>query len=954
MAAVAETAEVGPLVADRETAAVPEALFTVEVSDGPGSESEETSESFEGHAESVVINEIDIEGDVVSLPMDSENLELIDDEAEPVENSSPNLEALHEVLDVSTPGVVAADAGAEAEFADTEIAGDRPLQVAPVLEEVEVLVLGSDPDILEIYLQEAEEEAANVNRLQKDWLLHPEDANALNNIRRAFHTIKGSGRLVGALRIGEFAWDYEQLLNRVIDKTILPGNEVIDAVGQAAVGLSELVTELKGGESPSVDIPYLRGLARALAEFKPRQVFSERAGIQDADPESPYDRITETFSALQVTGESGDNPESRQEYSVAECDQPGSGEIRIGAADGFIETAIDLADNQAKDVEQSASTIPADEDISLEPGLLPEAEDSIVEDPPGPFVEATKTLMPGEEAGKRVPGIQESDAVTALSFAPELLTIYQQEVEQHLSTINSALEYSEKIKELIPSEDFYRALHTIHGASRTADISSIGELSSLLEKPLKSALVQSVGLDHEIVALYRTGYRALQSMTSELVETRRIPQIPMDLKIRLEALAEDLEEHTVEISADADQPSGEFVDTLNMMNDQADPETDNELLTIFVDEAKELLEMSDHTLHDWAGQEADKNGLFDFTAVMELQRYLHTLKGGAKMAELREIADLSHELESMFIEVIDNRVEKNEDLMEVLKDSFDLLYRQVIEAQELRPLSKSADQVKLLRKVRLADNADQSAAIAGDDTNLDAEDLDIAGDNFVDFTGRDIDRQAQEVIKVRADLLDNLVNSAGEVSIYRARMEQQVSGLGSYLGELDQTISRLKNQLRSLEAETDAQIHFGHRGDEKSPGDFDPLELDRYTMIQELSHSLSESVNDLSSLQGLLGEQVKDSETLLLQQSRVNTDLQDGLIKSRMVKFSGLLSRLRRLVRQSSQELGKKAELVITGEENEVDNKVLDRMVAPLEHLIRNAVSHGIEYALNELKKKKD
>jgi len=114
-------------------------------------------------------------------------------------------------------------------------------------------------------------------------------------------------------------------------------------------------------------------------------------------------------------------------------------------------------------------------------------------------------------------------------------------------------------------------------------------------------------------------------------------------------------------------------------------------------------------------------------------------------------------------------------------------------------------------------------------------------------------------------------------------------------------------------------------------------------VIQELSRSLSESVDDLSSLQGLLGDQVKDSETLLLQQSRVNTDLQDGLIKSRMVKFSGLLSRLRRLVRQSSQELAKKAELVITGEENEVDNKVLDRIVGPLEHIIRNAVSHGIE-----------
>jgi chemosensory pili system protein ChpA (sensor histidine kinase/response regulator) len=184
-------------------------------------------------------------------------------------------------------------------------------------------------------------------------------------------------------------------------------------------------------------------------------------------------------------------------------------------------------------------------------------------------------------------------------------------------------------------------------------------------------------------------------------------------------------------------------------------------------------------------------------------------------------------------------------------------------------------------------------------------------------------------------------------------MEQQVTGLGSYLGELGQTINRLKNQLRSLEAETDAQIHFSHGIDSQKSGDFDPLEMDRYTSIQELSKSLGESVNDLSSLQGMLGEQIKGSETLLLQQSRVNTDLQDGLIKSRMVKFSGLLSRLRRLVRQASQELGKKAELVIAGEENEIDTKVLDRMVAPLEHIIRNAISHGIETPVERVKEGK-
>ena len=799
------------------------------------------------------------------------------------------------------------------EFDDEGTSSDeQPLQVVPVTEESATLIPGSDPEILEIYLEEAEEESLNVARLQQDWLLHSEDENAIKNIRRAFHTIKGSGRLVGALKIAEFAWDYEQLLNRVIDKTVQPSDEVINAVGQAALALSELVAELNSEQKPTVDIPYLRGLARALAEFKAEQVMIERTGVLQAVTESPYDRITD-----------------------GEDDETGDGLQSIEESDDVVDPN------------------------TLELGASDFDETNSAEDPPGPLALATEDPMPGKEAGGNVPGNQE-DEPTGLSFDPELLTIYQQEVEAHLSIINSALDYSEQINQLIPSEDFYRALHTIHGASRTADIGSIGELAGLMEKPLKAALSQSMALDHGIIELYRQGYQALKSMTEELVESRKLPEISAQLKNDLVALAEDLEEHTVEIPDDADQPSGEFVDTLTMMGDSSDADQDNELLTIFVDEAKELLEMSDHTLHDWVEQKPDENDQYDFTAVMELQRYLHTLKGGAKMAELNQIGDLSHELESMFIEVIDSRVEKNDDLIELLRDSFDLLHKQVVEAQESQPLSNSADQIKMLKAMRKSGGKkppEQVVTVAADvdivteeenDLNDDIIGADTAADTADANPGRD--RQAQEVIRVRSDLLDNLVNSAGEVSIYRARMEQQVTGLGSYLGELGQTIGRLKNQLRSLEAETDAQIHFSHRVDSSTSGDFDPLEMDRYTLIQELSKSLSESVNDLSSLQGMLGEQVKGSETLLLQQSRVNTDLQDGLIKSRMVKFSGLLSRLRRLVRQSSQELGKKAELVITGEENEIDTKVLDRMVAPLEHIIRNAISHGIETPVDRIK----
>ncbi len=954
----------------------------------------EEVEALEPDLEDSVQLEVEQTGQV-PVPEEVEN---DTSEGEIASELSGELEDIQAALEVveDEPNEQAPDNSGDTVVSSTETHPSLPaineITVEPVVETLEVLKPGSDPEILEIYLEEAEEESEGIVRLQQDWMLHPEDQNALNNIRRAFHTIKGSGRLVGAMKIGEFAWDYEQLLNRVIDKTIAPSDAIINAVAKAGKAAGELVEELKTSTPPTADIAYLRGLARALATFDADRVLIERTGIMHV-VESACDRITDT-SEIEVAVDLGDNPPAEEDLvapipatedvapeEVIEIDaEPETDEDielidELPAIDDDLEheslpalddhaeieahveeleqeelIAIELEDFQLEETPQEDDITNDVAELSLEDEITSDAE----EPPPDPLVEATGDGMPGELTRMGAVNSQEQAALIDLSIDQELLTIYQQEVEQHLSIVNSALEIAEQKGDLTPSEDVYRALHTIHGASRTASISSIGELASLMEKPFKTALGRSLALDLDVVKLYRQGYHSLLDMTSELVESKQLPVIPEDLRVSLVALGEDLEEHTVEMPEDMEHSTLEFIETLNMMN-EPDDEPDNELLAIFIEEAKELLEMSDHTLHSWAAQETDESGNYDYTAVMELQRYLHTLKGGAKMAELLPIGDLSHELESMFIAVIDNRVEKNEDLIDLLKDSFDLLNTQVKEAEQHQTPSGSGECVRKLKFLRQhGGNAPVEEQPSNDNqAKPDGTAAYETGDHIADDLAPVPERQSHDVIRVRSDLLDNLVNSAGEISIYRARMEQQVAGFGSHLGELGQTIMRLKNQLRSLEAETDAQIHFSHQTHAKEDDDFDPLEMDRYTMIQELSRSLSESVNDLSSLQNMLGDQVKDSETLLLQQSRVNTDLQDGLIKSRMIKFSGLFSRLRRLVRQTSQELATKAELVISGEENEVDSKVLDHMVAPLEHIIRNAISHGIEAPVERVKKGK-
>jgi chemosensory pili system protein ChpA (sensor histidine kinase/response regulator) len=206
-------------------------------------------------------------------------------------------------------------------------------------------------------------------------------------------------------------------------------------------------------------------------------------------------------------------------------------------------------------------------------------------------------------------------------------------------------------------------------------------------------------------------------------------------------------------------------------------------------------------------------------------------------------------------------------------------------------------------------------------------------------------RAPQEMIRVRSDLLDSLVNYAGEVSIYRSRLEQQISTFRFNLVEFEQTVSRLREQLRKLELETEAQILSRYQREQHEAGDtaFDPLELDRFSQLQQLSRALAESVSDLVSIQGLLDDLTRQSETLLLQQSRVSSDLQEGLMRTRMVPFDSLVPSLRRTLRQAAQEVGKRAQLKVEGAQGEMDRNLLERMKAPFEHMLRNALAHGIE-----------
>ncbi len=209
-------------------------------------------------------------------------------------------------------------------------------------------------------------------------------------------------------------------------------------------------------------------------------------------------------------------------------------------------------------------------------------------------------------------------------------------------------------------------------------------------------------------------------------------------------------------------------------------------------------------------------------------------------------------------------------------------------------------------------------------------------------------------VRVRTPLLDRLVNQSGEVSIARARIESDVRQFKSALGDLTDNLERLRAQLRDIELQAEMQIDTRMEAARAAAQAFDPLEMDRFTRFQELTRMMAESVADVATVQRGLQRTLQSTEDALAHQARMTRDMQDDLLRTRMVEFEGLSERLYRVVRQAAKETGKPVRLDILGGGVEIDRGVLDRMTPAFEHLLRNSVVHGIEPAAERAQAGKD
>jgi chemosensory pili system protein ChpA (sensor histidine kinase/response regulator) len=1080
----------------------------------------------------------------------------------------------------SSLGVSAEDSIAAALDTGLESAGETDVPTRskektqdPELElQFPVLVDGVDEEILEIFLEEAEEETNNIRHWLPAWQLDNSNEEVLADLRRSFHTLKGSGRLVGAQLMGEFAWAFENLLNHVIDKSISVTQDLFDELNRAAQVLPDLICQIKDGTVPSINPQGI--IQRAHALCTPKEQSKEpveskkKASVTDLTPDlnsnakqdnvpshteetsinnfggsfkyaeasddhgsndaltskadptpnfrQPDERLPAAGPDSQLTNHHNDTPSgisqqgqdfdnlsgatnqqsdtqvfSARENSLSpEGSRAGTVKAKQCPTPKLVDGAV--AHNPTGSSEESTDTgnyqhsepLAVREShiaqINFPPSSSPNSsqEDThemragspvstvpssaerqhlsetvvmvqVSETPPdGSSIQLVNDNEASVPRSLQIEGYEssESEAQTGVDhvtvdseseqdqFQPyqgdhrqridsELLAVFAAEVNQHLSTLEQTLSSSHSVEEGLPaSKDLIRALHTLNGSARTAEVPEIARLCGPLEHYAKDQADTDHPLAVQILPILRDLISNIRQVLRALHDSNVSMPDDSELRLRINALIESL---PTEQRSDSGQilievPKGtSYTDsscesdnepdacasseTVTKADDFAEVipdqpgEQDQELLEIFLEEAADILHSIDESVQNWNVSPEDLN------IVKELQRHLHTLKGGARMAGLTTIGDLSHTLESLIIAVVENRLDITAELFKILHQSFDRLHVMLEGAEKRQPVYPAPELIRALKQLRnnefssqnlvvpqqavrgmkqqeaevLSEEGNQKSATPTGEAHMGRrerqEQASNEGTDASKYAGSGTEnnfqpgkhphsfatRQAratgsaangrptvaqQELVRVRSDLLDSLVNNAGEVNIYHSRLAQQISAFGFNLNELDQTVVRLRNQLRKLEIETEAQILFRYEQEkDKTEEDFDPLELDRYSTIQQLSRALSESVSDLVSIKDILVDHVKDTDTLLLQQSRVSTDLQEGLMRTRMVQFSGLAPRLRRIARQTANELNKKVELLVSGESSEVDRSVLDRMVAPLEHMLRNAISHGIE-----------
>jgi chemosensory pili system protein ChpA (sensor histidine kinase/response regulator) len=737
--------------------------------------------------------------------------------------------------------------------------------------------------------------------------------------------LKGSGRMVGARAIAEFGWSIENLLNRIIDKTLSRTPGMMALLRNAVAALPQLVEQLESGRHNPVPIEALMVRAFAYADGReadqaagmlaPEDRVPAPAPRVDEEPVAEPPRVAEEPVAEPPTmdpllhdiysKETSSHLTEIREYLRKRTGQPAPHElpepvyraihtlsgsskmaearhgIRIteplnqvmrkvfdsghGLSDLGLATLADAVraiDNVVSHINESTSFFPE------QPSLLGRLHNIETELNAAITRDAIET-----SASALVPALaaypsEIAVAPNAEEFDLEIANIYSEEATELLEAAELSLTaWNRDRKDKEPVAELQRQLHTLKGGARMAGVSAMGDLSHELETLVVQIDGGSVIGDDHALAVMQASLDELARMrdlvSNGILPTGATALIAQIRELAASALTPAVDQPTVPAAAPLD-----FSVSLDAPASIAPP--------------------------------------LDFSVSLDAPPMTAVPPDFAASIDAPSKAAVPPDF-SASIDAPPSIAPR------IMPPALTVVHAAAPEVPA--PVAASEDSSASLEL--------SSAPVLPGRESAPAERVEMA--------------------RVGADLLDTMLNNAGEVSIFRARLDQQVNSIDFNLAELARTVTRLKDQLRSLEIETEAQVLNRHQDVEPRRHDFDPLEMDRYSSLQQYSRALAETSGDVASIQGLLETLTREAQNLLTQQSRVITELQNSLMRTRMVPFQRHVQRLTRLVRQAANDTGKRAELVVQGASAELDRQMLERMVPPLEHMLRNAVVHGIE-----------
>nr|WP_041296655.1 Hpt domain-containing protein [Janthinobacterium sp. Marseille] len=801
-----------------------------------------------------------------------------------------------------------------------------------------------DAELLEIFLSEAVEVLDCVKQTTPESRNAPHNQEYLTTLRRSFHTLKGSGRMVGLLAFGETAWSVEQVLNLRLSETRGGDPDLYALLENATQVLDAWVHDLQTqGRSDRVGLALINAAERVKNNAGFYYDVADEATtplvVDGAVAEDIVDSVETEVTAEPVTEESP---------AVAEAEELELSDEELAQFRQF-DAAPETVNTPAKPVGEFDHLQIADViDFPNKPTVL-KTDDNIK------YIGDLEISLPlhniylaetdelvrflSQDIGewRHEPDRQVNTQVVhaAHSLAGSSATVGFRPLQEIAYALENVLQYlARKPVKLLVSE--YDALEHAVGRIRfMLQMFALGEMPDA--EPEQVAILQSMPEDFEA----RAGLRSSIVPPPEYIEPEEVP-LPVHAPESAALAEQPVEESTAAVPDSSQLPlvnpdslasAAPFAEPVYPQLDEelSDPsllirdEIDTDLLPVFIEEGRDMLPQMGQALRAW------QQDLGNTLLPQSLSRLLHTVKGSARMAGAMSLGQHMHEMETR-IENITHAGHPSAAALEDLLARYDQglhLFEQLqntnkpaVSASETKPESAAAKaelpQIHSAMPVtpnKLAPIVPQAGALAA--------------------------TAAAPLVRVRADILDRLVNQAGEVSISRSKLETEVGTLRQSMGELSENVVRLREQLREIEMQAESQItsRMGISADRE----FDPLEFDRFTRLQELTRMMAESVNDVGSVQQNLSRTIDSASTDLTTQARLTRDLQQDLMRVRMVQFASISERLFRVTRQASKETDKRVNLDIRGSAVEIDRGVLEKMAGPFEHLLRNAIVHGIE-----------